>query len=76
MSSFIITDQSIKERHELLVATIDPLDMEIESFQLSGYFSWIFCPIFMVLTFLQVSFFYLYNEYFHPSSKIVSQDGT
>ena len=45
--------------------------MEIESFERARLFSWIFYPLWVVLTIVQVGCFILYNGRFHPLAKIL-----
>ena len=49
-----------------LEATIGVLDMEIESFERAKLLSWIFFPIWILLTIIQAFCFVLSNGRFHP----------
>ena len=60
------TDYGIRDRHMQLEATIGVLDMEIESFERAKLFSWIFYPIWIILTIIQAFCFVLSNGRFHP----------
>ena len=66
-----LLDTNIDNRQKFLAETIGPLDMEIEAWNLSFYFAWIFYPIFIVMTGLQFLFFNLYNSKHHPLSMIL-----
>ena len=45
--------------------------MEIEAFEQARLFSWIFFPLWIVLTIIQIVCFMLYNGRFHPLAKIL-----
>ena len=64
-------DYGILERHTQLDDTIDVLDMEVESYQLSKLMAWVFYPTWILLTIVQAICFILYNGKFHPLSKIL-----
>ena len=66
-----IIDYGILERHSQLDATIGHLEMEIEAFERARLFSWIFFPLWIVLTIIQIVCFMLYNGRFHPLAKIL-----
>ena len=66
-----VTDYGILERHNHLDSTIGLLEMEIESFERARLFSWIFFPLWIILTIVQVGCFILYNGRFHPLAKIL-----
>ena len=55
----------------LLESTIDALDLEHESYNMSKLFTWVFYLTFIILTLLQVASFCLYNSVFHPFSIIL-----
>ena len=65
------TDYGIRDRHMQLDATIDILDMETESFDRAKLFSWIFFPIWTLLTIIQAFCFVLCNGQFHPLVEIL-----
>ena len=45
--------------------------MEVEAFEQARLFSWIFFPLWIVLTIIQVVCFILYNGRFQPLAKIL-----
>ena len=66
----MITDGNMNSRHHLLEDTIGPLQMEIDAIQTAKLlFMWI--PIVILLTLIQLGFFTLYNGWFHPMNKIL-----
>ena len=68
-------DQSILERHNLLETSIaGVLDIEIDAYQQSWLFSFVFFPTFIGLAMIQYLAFFLYNGRFHPIARIL--DGT
>ena len=66
-----LLDYGILERHNQLENIIDVLDMEMESYELSKLFAWIFYPTWIILTIIQAICFILYNGRFHPLSNIL-----
>ena len=69
----IFTDPRILERHKQLDDTIGVLDMEIKSLELAQLFSWIFFPIWIVLTLMQGFCFFMFNDKLHSLSKILDE---
>ena len=69
----IFTDPRILERHMQLDDTIGVLDMEIKSLELAQLFSWIFFPIWIVLTLMQGFCFFMFNDKLHSLSKILDE---
>ena len=67
----MITDMTIKERHNQLDATIGFLESEIESLERAQLFAWVFFPTWIFMAILQAITFMLYNGRFHPLSKIL-----
>ena len=59
------------ERHNQLDATIGFFEMEEHSLEMSRLFSWVFYPIWIVLTIAQALCFILANGRFHPLAKIL-----
>ena len=59
------------ERHNDLDATIGFLEMEERSLDRSRLFSWVFYPIWIVLSITQVLCFYFANGKYHPLAKIL-----
>ena len=67
----MITDTTIKERHNQLDATIGFLEFEMESLERAQLFAWVFFPIWIFMAILQAISFVLYNGRFHPLAKIL-----
>ena len=59
------------ERHNDLDATIGFLEMEEHSLNRSRLFSWVFYPIWIVLSITQALCFYFANGKYHPLAKIL-----
>ena len=68
---FIITDMTIKERHNQLDATIGFLESEMESLERAQLFAWVFFPSWILIAILQAISFMLYHGKFHPLAKIL-----
>ena len=66
----LISDSKIYVRHQLLLQTIGPLEMEEEAIE-TAFLFFLCIPIIVVLTRLQFAFFNLYNGSLHPMSKIL-----
>ena len=47
--------------------------MEIEAFEQAKLYSWIFFPAWIALTAIQIFCYNMYNDKFHPLSKIVEE---
>ena len=70
---FIFTDYNIRKRHLFLLDTIGTLDMEDRAYNQALLFC-ILCPILTItLSILQYFLFNLYNEKYHPFSKILQE---
>ena len=67
------TDQGILERHNQLNSTIGVLKMENEALQTATLFSWIFFPLWIVLTVFQAICFILFNGKLHPLEQILTE---
>ena len=67
------TDQNILDRHNHLNATVGFLQMEKDSLRTAYYFSWIFFPIWIILTIVQIVCFILYNGRLHPLARIINE---
>ena len=61
------------KRHEELNDTVGFLQMEEESLETAYYFSWIFFPIWIILTIVQIVCFVLYNGRLHPLARIIDE---
>ena len=67
----MITDMTIKERHNQLDATIGFLESEMESLERAQLFAWVFFPTWIFMAILQAISFMLYNGRFHPLARIL-----
>ena len=67
----MITDTTMKERHNQLDATIGFLESETESLERAQLFAWVFFPTWILMGILQAITFVLYNGRFHPLAKIL-----
>ena len=67
----MITDMTIKERHNQLDATIGFLESEMEALERAQLFAWVFFPTWIFMAILQAILFILYNGRFHPLAKIL-----
>ena len=73
IKNLIIPDCSIDKKHEILMDSIGPLDMENEAYIKAWFFSWIFFIIIIFLSFAQYVCFHFYNEKYHPLAMILQE---